>query len=95
MVAAVKAFWLSLSAAYLTWGHDCNDRYAHQVSLDYPGDIKLGALFPIHKKGEIDGAQCGEIQREDGIQPLEAMLFTLDEINREAFMTKDGYFVAV
>ena len=50
--------------------------------LTYPGDIMLGGLFPIHKRGE-DGP-CGAIQDEDGIQPLEALLFTLDEINRLA-----------
>ena len=49
----------------------------------FAGDIKLGALFPIHKRSEEGDpdASCGKIQREDGIQPLEAMLFTLDEIN--------------
>ncbi len=45
------------------------------------GDLKLAAFFPIHKSEQND--VCGEIQREDGIQPLEAMLFTLDEINRD------------
>ena len=50
--------------------------------LTYPGDVMLGGLFPIHKRGE-DGP-CGAIQDEDGIQPLEALLFTLDEINRLA-----------
>ncbi|XP_023342942.1 metabotropic glutamate receptor 2 [Eurytemora carolleeae] len=49
--------------------------------LTYSGDIMLGALFPIHKQGEA-GELCGQIQDEDGIQPLEALLFTLDEINR-------------
>ena len=49
------------------------------VRLEYPGDIKLAAFFPIHKNG--DNGLCGQIQKEDGIQPLEAMLFTLDEIN--------------
>ena len=48
--------------------------------LNYSGDIMLGGLFPIHKRGE-GGAACGSIQDEDGIQPLEALLFTLDEIN--------------
>ena len=43
------------------------------------GDVRLGALFPIHQQGH----PCGEIQKEDGIQPLEAMLFTIDEINRD------------
>ena len=45
------------------------------------GDILLGGLFPIHKQG-VDDNICGQILDEDGIQPLEAMLFTLDEINR-------------
>ena len=44
------------------------------------GDLKLAAFFPIHKN---ENGACGEIQKEDGIQPLEAMLFTLDEINRD------------
>ena len=48
--------------------------------LTYPGDVMLGGLFPIHKRGEA--GPCGAIQDEDGIQPLEALLFTLDEINR-------------
>ena len=48
--------------------------------LTYPGDIMLGGLFPIHKRGEA--GPCGAIQDEDGIQPLEALIFTLDEINR-------------
>ena len=54
------------------------------IALELPGDIKLGALFPIHKQGDgsTGAGQCGEIQKEDGVQPLEAMLFTLDEINR-------------
>ena len=45
--------------------------------LEYPGDVKLGALFPIHIRGE----PCENIQKEDGIQPLEAMIFALNEIN--------------
>ena len=49
-------------------------------TLDYPGDLKLAAVFPIHKSGGNEA--CDKIQKEDGIQPLEAMLFTLDEINR-------------
>ncbi|XP_023724133.1 metabotropic glutamate receptor 3 isoform X2 [Cryptotermes secundus] len=49
--------------------------------LNYTGDIMLGALFPIHHKGS-GGAECGKIQLEDGVQPLEAMLYTLELINR-------------
>ena len=61
--------------------------------LDVDGHIRLGALFPIHKQsrmgeGTVTGSSgdsprspCGEIQKEDGIQALEALLFALDEIN--------------
>ena len=45
------------------------------------GDIMIGGLFPVHNKG-TDGAACGEISEDRGIQRLEAMLFTLDEINK-------------
>ncbi|XP_076662884.1 metabotropic glutamate receptor 6 isoform X2 [Andrena cerasifolii] len=44
------------------------------------GDIVLGGLFPIHRRGS-GGESCGEIQVEDGIQPLEAMLYTVGRIN--------------
>lgn len=65
-------FVILLCAYHWTAGHKISE-----TSLEYPGDIKLGALFPIHKAGN----PCGEIQREDGVQPLEAMLFSLDEVN--------------
>ena len=54
--------------------------HLEETILNYDGgDINLAAFFPIHKVGE--NGECGELQKEDGIQPLEAMLFTLDEIN--------------
>ncbi|XP_023315068.1 metabotropic glutamate receptor-like [Trichogramma pretiosum] len=49
--------------------------------INISGDIVLGALFPVHAKG-VNGEDCGKIQIEDGIQPLEAMLYTVDRINR-------------
>nr|XP_050866767.1 metabotropic glutamate receptor 2-like isoform X1 [Vespula vulgaris] len=50
--------------------------------LNVSGDILLGALFPIHGKGG-SGENCGKIKLEDGIQPLEAMLYTLQQINQD------------
>nr|XP_012154122.1 PREDICTED: metabotropic glutamate receptor-like isoform X3 [Megachile rotundata] len=44
------------------------------------GDFLLGGLFPVHRKG-IGGQSCGEIQIEDGVQPLEAMLYTVGRVN--------------
>ena len=45
------------------------------------GDIVLGGLFPVHQKGQ-DGAACGPLNTERGVQRLEAMLFTIDKINQ-------------
>ncbi|KAG7177027.1 Metabotropic glutamate receptor 3-like 1 [Homarus americanus] len=51
-------------------------------SLVYPKDanILLGALFPIHTR-QRDVATG--VNDEEGIQPLEAMLYTLDQINED------------
>lgn len=46
-----------------------------------PGDIVLGGLFPIHEKGER--TRCGKINKDRGIQRLEAMLFAIDRINQD------------
>ncbi|XP_052086122.1 metabotropic glutamate receptor-like isoform X1 [Mytilus californianus] len=48
-------------------------------SATIPGRFLFGGLFPVHQKG-VDGT-CGAINPDRGIQRLEAMLFTLDEIN--------------
>lgn len=42
------------------------------------GDIMLGGLFPVHTSGS---GTCNSINPERGVQRVEAMLFTLDEIN--------------
>ena len=42
------------------------------------GQIILGGLFPVHDKGE---KMCGRINLDRGIERLEAMLYTIDEIN--------------
>lgn len=49
--------------------------------LNTTGDIILGGLFPVHHTGE-GVAECGEVQLEEGMQMLEAMLFIVDEINK-------------
>lgn len=46
-----------------------------------PGDIILGGLFPVHSSGS---EKCMSLNPERGIQRLEAMLFTLDEINNNS-----------
>ena len=55
------------------------------------GDIVLGGLFPVHKKGtgQVGGQQCGEIQGDRGIQRAEAMLFSIDVINNDPNILPD------
>ncbi|XP_023664733.2 metabotropic glutamate receptor 3-like isoform X1 [Paramormyrops kingsleyae] len=51
-----------------------------EIKID--GDLVLGGLFPVHEKG-AGTEECGRINEDRGIQRLEAMLFAIDEINRD------------
>ncbi|XP_065348662.1 metabotropic glutamate receptor 3-like isoform X2 [Cloeon dipterum] len=53
-----------------------------EVFLNQDGDLVIGAFFPIHRKGP-DGERCGALQIEDGLQPLEAMLYTVQQVNAD------------
>ncbi|KAG8524533.1 Metabotropic glutamate receptor 8 [Galemys pyrenaicus] len=57
-----------------------SQEYAHSIRMD--GDIILGGLFPVHAKGER-GVACGELKKEKGIHRLEAMLYAIDQINKD------------
>ncbi|XP_066967578.1 metabotropic glutamate receptor 2-like [Macrobrachium rosenbergii] len=45
------------------------------------GDILLGGLMMVHERGNEE--VCGPIMPQGGVQALEAMLYTLDFINKE------------
>lgn len=49
--------------------------------VDIPGDVVFGGMFPMHERGVTE--PCGSIKEEKGIQRLEAMLYALDQINRD------------
>ena len=52
--------------------------------VQLPGNVTFGGLFPMHEQRSSDGqATCGRIKEEKGIQRLEAMLWAVDEINRD------------
>ncbi|CAH2275658.1 metabotropic glutamate receptor 3, partial [Pelobates cultripes] len=53
--------------------------------IKFEGDLVLGGLFPINEKGSgMD--ECGRINEDRGIQRLEAMLFAIDQINRDSIL---------
>ncbi|CAG2121708.1 unnamed protein product, partial [Medioppia subpectinata] len=51
-----------------------------QRFMNYTGDILIGAMFPIHERHPL--WECGHIQ-DEGLQQLEALLFTIKKINAE------------
>lgn len=50
-------------------------------SVQLPGDIILGGLFPVHEKGE--NTPCGPKIYNRGVQRLEAMLYAVDKVNND------------
>ncbi|XP_033364661.1 metabotropic glutamate receptor [Bombus vosnesenskii] len=54
--------------------------HSEREAVLIPGDIVLGGLFPVHEKG---GASCGPSVYNRGVQRLEAMLFAVDQINKD------------
>lgn len=51
------------------------------ISVNLPGDIILGGLFPVHEKGEY--TPCGPTVYNRGVQRLEAMLYAVDRVNND------------
>ena len=47
------------------------------------GDVIIGGLFPLHKKSETSENECGEFNELPGYQFMEAMLFAIDNINKD------------
>uniref|UniRef100_A0A3B4F2Q8 Receptor ligand binding region domain-containing protein n=1 Tax=Pundamilia nyererei TaxID=303518 RepID=A0A3B4F2Q8_9CICH len=71
----------SLSLPYLPLCSVLKETYApHSIRTE--GHLTLGGLFPVHARG-IDGAPCGDLKKENGIQRLEAMMYALDQINQD------------
>ena len=64
-----------------TWSGDLNSRLAF-----YPGDLLLGGLFPIHTEYNESTGLCSNVNELDGILPLQAVIYLLDEINRQKIL---------
>ncbi|XP_034939802.1 metabotropic glutamate receptor 8-like [Chelonus insularis] len=77
--------WMPL---FIVFGEKFRDDYngvnsSKLIRID--GDIIFGGIFPMHEqivglRGELP---CGAVKEEKGVQRLEAMLFAIDEINKD------------
>lgn len=59
---------------------------SRRVVAAIPGDLVVGALFPVHHAPILKHAhtrQCTEIREQYGIQRIEASFFTIDTINSD------------
>ena len=57
--------------------------FFNQDGIEVQGDIILGGLFPLHKKSTENENACGVFSEVPGYQYMEAMLFAIDEINKD------------
>ncbi|KAH0545837.1 metabotropic glutamate receptor 7-like isoform X1 [Cotesia glomerata] len=73
----------SLTNAYSNIKSDYNGANSSKL-IRIDGDIIFGGIFPMHEQivGLSGELPCGAVKEEKGVQRLEAMLFAIDEINR-------------
>lgn len=57
-------------------------RYPEIQHIHIDGDIMLGGLFPVHKTSKLTEISCGVIDPQPGFQYMAAMLFALEQINK-------------
>uniref|UniRef100_A0A8C8RR28 Metabotropic glutamate receptor 3 n=1 Tax=Pelusios castaneus TaxID=367368 RepID=A0A8C8RR28_9SAUR len=74
--------WLLLAATCLASSQNPGYSTVAKKEISTEGDLVIGGLFPVHEKGSSI-EECGKINEHRGIQRLEAMLFALDEINKD------------
>ncbi|XP_073429523.1 metabotropic glutamate receptor 8 isoform X2 [Dendrobates tinctorius] len=75
MFLVIRLYWI-LSLVHTVGSQE----YAHSIRVE--GDVILGGLFPVHSRGER-GVPCGELKKEKGIHRLEAMMYAIDQINKD------------
>ncbi|XP_043278833.1 metabotropic glutamate receptor 7-like [Venturia canescens] len=64
-------------------GKDYEEDGTRLIRID--GDVIFGGIFPMHEQIAAfrGGSPCGAVKEEKGVQRLEAMLFAIDEINKD------------
>ncbi|XP_037567084.1 metabotropic glutamate receptor 2 [Dermacentor silvarum] len=85
LVPTGRALVLAAATAALAWRPVCGGGgvagWPIQRMTNFSGDILLGALFPVHERNAT--YECGRIQ-DEGVEQLEALLFTLHKINNDS-----------
>ncbi|XP_055356612.1 metabotropic glutamate receptor 3-like isoform X2 [Paramacrobiotus metropolitanus] len=77
----VVAWTTTARAAEAPWSGETVPKSVH-----YPGDVLLGGLFALHAEYNVSSGQCRKLQEADGVVPLEATLYYLQEINRAGIL---------
>ncbi|XP_041113544.1 glutamate receptor, metabotropic 8b [Polyodon spathula] len=75
-------FLLTAKCCWLLTSMQKTEAQEHAHSIRLEGDIILGGLFPVHSRGDR-GVACGDLKKEKGIHRLEAMLYAIDQINKD------------
>ncbi|KAM9311157.1 metabotropic glutamate receptor 3 [Gastrophryne carolinensis] len=78
---SLQVFVLALFSKGLLLSSSDHNFVRKEIKIE--GDLVLGGLFPINEKGS-GPEECGRINEDRGIQRLEAMLFAIDQINRDS-----------
>lgn len=61
------------------WTHSSIASWPVKKEAVIEGDVILGGLMMIHERE--DDVTCGPVMPQGGVQALEAMLYTLDQVN--------------
>lgn len=79
-------FWLAVLLYTLTEFQITSVGALYQnLKVRIPGDIMIGALFPIHEQPTVVTAfarQCGSVREQYGIHRIEMLIRTIEEINK-------------
>ncbi|CAB4063751.1 GRM8 [Lepeophtheirus salmonis] len=85
-----SSFLLALILSYVKLNKGESTPAPSHDAVHVQGEIILGGLFPMHEHNVAHkDYPCGAIKEEKGIQRMEAMLYALDEINRDKILLPD------
>lgn len=76
-------FYFQLVQVIITTLADSPEADQNRKVIRINGDIILGGIFPMHEQvSGMSDYPCGAVKEEKGVQRLEALLYALDEINK-------------